>query len=695
MILPTDVAMTWGFIVHVLLAGVLSFLFLRATGFGFFGSLFGGIAYMMGGQVASLVSPGHDGKLFVSALFPLTLWMLLLGIRDGKRWSWGVLSLVIGLAILSPHPQLLQYLLLASGGYAIFLAVSARRAGLSSRDALLRLGFALGAVVLGLSMGAIQYLPVREYVPFSPRAGGLADYARATSYAWPPNELFNAYLPEFTGILNAYWGESGIHFHSDYVGAVVLILAGGAFAGLRANPRRREIWFWAGALIIATLWALGGHTPFYHIPYALVPGTKFFRAPNSVFFVGSFALAFLSAAGVERALEDRLGLKYLYGWLIFGAAVVLLASTGLLTTIAESLAGEQMVDKVVANSLNLMIGAWRSFAFVVLAVGLLLALRRNKLTAPMVGWAIALLAAIDLWTILRLYWVFSPPAAQLYASDPAIEYMKREPQPSRVIALQLGFPGRDPNLTGDGLMVHDIRSVLGYHGNQLGRYDKLLDREGGYKELLNPNVRQLLNMKFALVDLGDVSRLFPDAKLVAGPVKDAAGVSVYLFRLAGDNPYAWVVPIIVKASDDAVRGTLLDERFDVRRAGLFDSASAVSGASNVTTLPEPLAIRATVRHYEPGHVSIVLDAPAPRGSALMVSENHYPGWAATVDGKPAVVARADYTLIGVQLPEGARSIDLKFSSRSYEMGKIVTMVALLVALVVVGVGVVAERRKVA
>src|SRR4026209_2142136 len=77
MILPTDVAVTWGFIIHLFLAGVFTFKFLRASGFSFFGSLFGGVAYMMGGQVASLVSPGHGGKMFVSALFPLTLLLLL------------------------------------------------------------------------------------------------------------------------------------------------------------------------------------------------------------------------------------------------------------------------------------------------------------------------------------------------------------------------------------------------------------------------------------------------------------------------------------------------------------------------------------------------------------------------------------------------------------------------------------------
>ena len=697
MILPTDVAMTWGFIVHVFLAGLFTFVFLRASGFGFFGSLFGGVAYMMGGQVASLVSPGHDGKLYVSALFPLTLFLLLRGIRDGKRWSWGALAVVIGLVVLSPHPQLLQYLLLASAAYALFLAVSAaRRKDLPTREAMMRLAFAFGAVVTGALMGAIQYLPVREYVAWSPRAGGLADYSIATSYAWPPSELFNAYLPQFTGMLAAYWGISGIHFHSDYVGVVVLVMAGAAFSGLKSDLQRRQIWFWTVTLIIATLWALGSHTPFYRIPYALVPGTKFFRAPNSVWFVGSFAMAVLAAAGVDRAIDRAISRRYLYGWLAFAIVVALLAVTGILSSIAQSVAGEQLTDRVTANSLDLMVGAWRSLAFVVAAVALVLLVYRNRIGATTFGWAIALIAAADLWSIMRFYWVFAAPAAQLYATDPAIEYVKKQSQPARVIAVgltPLGF--RDPNLEGDGLMVHRIRNVIGYHGNQLGRYNQLIDKDEGYKQILNPNVQRLLNAQFLYTDLKDPEKLFPGARLVAGPAQDAAGATVYLFRLSADNPYAWVTPIIVKAPDNAVLGTLWDQRFDVRRAGLFDSASAVTGAANVTTLPDPLPVKATVSRYEPGRVSISLDAPAPRGAALMVSENYYPAWNATVDGKPAVVARADMSLIGVQLPEGAHNIELSFTNSTYRTGKIITLLALAVALVLAGLGVVAERRKVA
>ncbi|HUQ18419.1 MAG TPA: hypothetical protein VM099_02295 [Gemmatimonadaceae bacterium] len=694
--LPTDVAMTWGFIIHVFLAGLFTFLFLRATGFGFYGSLFGGIAYMMSGQIASLVSPGHDGKLFVSALFPLTLLLLVRGVRDGKRWSWGVLALVIGLAVISPHPQLLEYLLIASLAYSVFLLLTLRKSkAVPNREVVKRAILGPAAVILGMLVGAIQYLPVREYIAWSPRAGGLADYERATSYAWPPAELFNSYLPQFTGMLEHYWGESGIHFHSDYIGVTVLILAGAAFVGLRSDPRRREIWFWTGVLIVATLWALGGHTPFYHIPYAIVPGTKFFRAPNTVFFVGTMAIAFLCAAGVEHVLDLKVGKKYLYGWLGFSALIALLATTGILNNIAQGLALEQQVDRAIGNSVELLKGSWRSFAFTIATVALLLFIQRRQIPIRIAGWALAALAAVDLWTILRVYWTFSAPASQLYASDPTIDYLKGQPQPARVITLQLGYPSRDPGLTGDGLMVHDVRNVLGYHGNQLKRYDKLLDRDRGYPQLANPNVWHLLNARYLLADVDDVSRFFPNAKKVAGPAKDAAGLNVSLFELPGESPYAWVVPIIVKAGDDAVLGTVIDPRFDVRRAGLFDSAAAVTGAQNVTALPEPLAIAATVSRYEPGRVSVKLAAPAPQGSALIVSENYFPGWSARVDGREGTAARADYTLIGVPLPTGAQNVELSFDDPAYQKGKIVTLVALVLIVLAIGAGVVTERRAVA
>ncbi len=695
LVLPTDIAMTWSFMLHLFLAGLFTYHFVRASGFGFYSALFAGVAYMMSGQLASLVSPGHDGKLFVSALFPLTLWMLTLAVRDGRKWTWGVVSLVIGLAVLSPHPQLLQYLLLASAAFTLHLGISAARRGdLPWREMAIRLALALGAVALGLAMGAIQYLPVREYVAWSPRAGGLPDYATAVSYAWPIKELFDAYLPQFTGMIDGYWGENAIHLHSDYLGVAALLMAGASFSRLGRDPRKGFLIFWMITVVIALLWALGGDTPFYHIPYAIIPGTKYFRAPATVFFVGMMGIAVLGAAGVERVLMRDIGYRYAFAWLGIAAVIAGLATAGVLTDFAQALAPDDMLDAVNANAGEVIYGAWRSLAFVLLAAAAIIAYRKARLPMAVAGWALAAIAAVDSWTIMRNYWIFSPPASVTYKSDPSLEKIKADPQPSRVLAMALKeIPFRDVNLEGDGLMIHGIRGVLGYHGNQLGRYNALLDKDEGFREVLDPRIWQLLNIRYLLTNSADVKEAFPGAQWVIGPVKDNAGADVYLYRMPGENPYAWVTPTIVKAEDDAVRATLLHPAFDVKAAALFAKDAPVDGVQSLQTLPVPLPISTSVDQYSPGHATITLSDRAPRGSALVVSENYYPGWHATVDGNPVEVGRVDYSLIGVELPEGARKVELSFDNPTYERGKLITLAALLAAVVLIFFGAAKERKR--
>jgi hypothetical protein len=698
MVLPTDVAMTWSFILHVFLAGLFTFIFLRRIGFGFAGALIGGIAYMMGGQVASLVSPGHDGKLYVSAIFPLLLWALVMSIQYGRRWGWGVIALLVGLDVLSPHPQLLQYSLLGAGAYALFLTVRAVRAKYFTRQiAIQRLLFSLGSVILGLLIGAIQYLPVMEYVAWSPRAAGIGEYERATSFAWNPQELFNVYLPQFTGMLNAYWGPNGIHFHSDYVGAVVLMLAGAAFLAIRSDSKRPEIWFWAVTIIITILWSLGAHTPFYQLPYHLIPGTKYFRAPATIFFIGALGIAVLSASGVEKILAGKVSLKYIIGWTIFAALVAILGFVGGLTNIAQTIAPEGRAEAVDANSHALMLGALRSLLFVILTGGVTFFLISGRLKARIAAVALVLLCVADLWSILRDYWVFSPPASQLYAADPAINFLQHQPQPIRV------YPLGDDNVAkynGAGLMVHDLRNVVGYHGNQIGRYNILTDFVEGPNAALRrilgtPNVLKLTNTQYILTNSDQIGKMLPGITLVFGPVQDASGQSAYVYKLPVDAPFAWVAPVIVKATDDAVLGTVLDPRFDVTRAALFDTSARVTGAGNITALPTATGISVHVDSYAPGHISMTLGTPAPTGSALITSENYYPGWNATVDGHIGNIGRVQYSLIGVELPAGAKHIDLAFTSPPYERGKVLTLLALaLTGLVILG-GLIMERRRIA
>ncbi|MEO7218077.1 MAG: YfhO family protein [Gemmatimonadaceae bacterium] len=708
MVLPTDVAMTWGFMIHVFLAGAFSYLFLRRARFGFPAALVGGLAYMLSGHIATYVSPGHDGKLFVAALFPLLLWAVLAWVRDGRKWALGAIAVAVGLDVLSPHPQLLEYSLLAAGAYAIVLAVGLVRDGDgNSRLAIIRLAAALGAVVVGLAIGAVQFLPVRGYVGWSPRASGIGTYDRATSYAKNPQELLNFYLPEFTGILNHYWGPNGIHYQGDYAGAVVLVLASLGLTGMRSDRRSRELWFWGITVIVALLWALGGATPFYKIPFYLIPGTKYFRAPDSVFFVGTLGIAVFAARGVERALAGEVSRRFVIWWLAFAGAFAVLALTGGLTNFARSVAPEGSLDLVDANSASVVVGAFRSLVFVaVAAMALLNAAEIRKRAGRYAPVAIiAILTALDLFVVNKQYWIFSPPASELYASDAALDYLHNLKQPGRALAVATQRDNLDVALyIGAELMTHRVLNPLGYHGNEIARYNDLVDipQGGGPNDdsrrliLTSMNVRRLTATQYLLTNGTQLATMIPGLKQVAGPAtNDPSGRTNYLYQLPESAPYAWVAPVIVKAPDDAVLATVTDPRFNVQTAALFDPAAPVDAAPAVTALPAPTGIVAHFDSYAPGKMSVTLDRDAPVGSALVVAENYYPGWSATVDGKPAKIGRAQYSMIGVELPAGARKIDLTFTSSSYETGKLITWIAILIALAGLVGGTVLERRQVA
>jgi hypothetical protein len=256
---------------------------------------------------------------------------------------------------------------------------------------------------------------------------------------------------------------------------------------------------------------------------------------------------------------------------------------------------------------------------------------------------------------------------------------------------------RDPFLgsgegKGTGLMVHRIRSVVGYHGNELGRYDELTgwDTPDWPQRITNPNLRRLTNARFFYTNAPQVP--FSDARLVAGPATNAAGNIVYLFELAEDNPAAWVAPIAIKAPDENVLATVLDSRFDVRRAALFDTGATVPVQPVPQAMPPASDVNVRVTRYEPGHISLTLDRPAPAGSALVVAENYYPGWQATVDGRPAPTGRVQYVLTGVGLPAGARSVELRFRSATYERGRAITFASLAAAALLLVGGSLWDRR---
>jgi hypothetical protein len=351
------------------------------------------------------------------------------------------------------------------------------------------------------------------------------------------------------------------------------------------------------------------------------------------------------------------------------------------------------------NAADLILGSWRALLFVALTAAVWLAFQRGRLDRRWAGLALVALVGADLWSVERQYWQFMPPAKTLYASDPAIEYLKAQPQPGRVLvraASEEGLASTDPYFgggdgTGTGLMIHGIRSVTGYHGNEIGRYQSLMQTplEGGGNPVMTPGFWRHENVRYLYTNaaLNDSS-----LKPLLGPVRNSSGSTVYLYRLPGDNPYAWVATAATKANDDAARAAILDPRFDPLRIAVLDSSVPLQ-TPPLAGLPQPNGITTTASRLAPGQASIDLSAPAPAGAMLVVSENYFPGWQAHVDGRPATVYRANYNLLGVPLPAGARAVQLVFHDPAYSAGKLLTIIALVVSLLLLVGGGVAERRR--
>lgn len=688
LVLPVDVAMNLGFAVHLVLAGLFTYLFLRSLDVSWTGSMVGGLAYQLSGIVASLVHPGHDGKLFVSAWMPLILLGLVIGVRRQRLEGYGILALAVGMGIISPHIQMMQYALIFAGLFAVYLTFWSEDRPPEMSRRVLALSLALGAVIVGFGAAMIQLWPFIEYMPFAARTAGAQGWEYATSWAMPPANIVDWLIPEFTGILGNYWGENAAKLHSEYLGAAVLGLA---TLGFGQRARRRLLWFAGGAALLFVLVSLGGHTPFYRLWYALVPGVKVTRAAGMAFFVPTFLVAMAAALGVEQ-IERGEGRRTLTIWLIGAGGLLLLGASGALGSVAESLADPSRADLARRNGGAVAFGAVRSACFAAALAGAGLAAVRGRLHGLGLALGLGLIVGGDLVTNVRRFFTYSPPAATLYADDSVTRRLQATPRPFRVLD-----PGLYPTAF---LMAKQIPNALGHHGNEMHSYDELLGGKNFWRNLFpTGSLQDLLAPHPPLWDLLAIGHVIspanvpiPGFHLVVGPATTAHGQQAYLYARDSVPAYARVVPAAVRLPDERIVPTLLDPRLDIGRVLLLPH-DAPMGSSRLDSLPAPSAIRAAVVLWEPGAMTIRLTPAADADAYLLVSENWYPDWYATVDARPAPVLRGDYTFITVPIPRGAREVRLTFRSPRYRTGAMMSLASLVGILAWIGLPVLVRRRR--
>ena len=676
LIMPTPTAINLGFFIHFVLAGLFTYLFLRSLRVSWSGSVIAGLAYQLSGVVASYVQPGHDGKLVVTALTPLVLLGLIMGVRDRRPAGYAIVAIGVSFSIFTQHVQMTYYMLLTAGLFALYLALAERPR--PTRERAKVLGFAFGAVALGFGIAAIQLLPAFAHMPLSPRAEGVqGGFEVATSYAIPWAHVPEFFLKWFVGWSGpgTYWSSNGIKLHSEYLGLPVIALA--LWGARSTSVDRRLRWWLAGIGVLFLLVGLGSGTPFYRVWFTLMPYVKQMRAPGMAFFVVAFVVACFAGFGVERwerRTEDQRALAHVRSWLIAAGVIALLGAAGLFGNMARALS-EARVGSVAPR--DIMLGAITSAAALALVAAVVWAGIRQRVRPVAAVGLLALTIGADLWVNARPFWTYTTLDKTLYRPDAIVERIKAGPQPTRV--LDIASVMRQPVYPGNVLMSMDVPQLLGEHGLEMRYFDDVLGGHNAWRNLGNVHLWDMFAVRWVIAP-SRVQGLdsIPGYKRVQQGTT-SSGAPADLYERTAPVPYAQVVTAALAIDSGQILTALTDPRLAFDRLVLLDVREGVT-TPQLTQLPPPSTSRASFQHWEPGRMTIALDPALAEPSCLVVSENWYPDWRATVDGSPAKVYRGNWTLITVAVPAGARRVELAFVSNAYRRGKLLSMVSALVAM---------------
>lgn len=683
-------ALGWKLVLHVFLAGLFAYGWIRALALSRPTAFLCGLAYLLAPYMVTLVYPGHDGKLFVTALAPLLFWVAERSLQRRGWLSFALVGLVVTLVLLTPHYQAAYFLFGAVGAYYIFRVVELGRAGGWRRAAGKFAAFLL-AVVLGATAASIQVIAPLWYVMnYSRRTATTTAAAEAeqrieyaSSWSLHPEEVAALVVPEFVGANvgvsgwtgATYWGRNPFKLNHEYAGILILLLAPVGFLGRR---RRGLLWFFTGLGAVALLYALGRHTPVWRILYEVVPGLHLFRAPSMTAFVFGLSALTLAAFGLERLLaaggearreegQGRAVSRYLWGATGALGALAVLASAGVLTslwtaTLYAGIGAEQAAALERAQPFMTR-GFWVATGLAALLAGVWEALRRGWFGARTATGAVSLLVALDLLRVDAPFIQVVDPQAY-FSQDEAVHYLverSRELPPFRVLSLEHGAQDVLPALFG-------LELAAGHHPNDLARYRELIGMVGsGLPEhlLSSERIRAVANVRYLLVPVALASR-------IAGLPEVARGSRYAAFELPYSLPRAYLVAEAAVLPDSEAVAFMMSEAFEPAWQVVLSSPP-----------PEPLGggpVQGGVRWVERGVNRLRLQVQTDRPALLVLAENWFPAWHARVDGEPTPVLRANHAFRAVPVPAGSHSVELFYRSRLLRASLIASAAGLVILL---------------
>jgi hypothetical protein len=644
-------AFGWSMLLHLILGGWFTYLFLRALRLKRFAALIGGMVFAFNGYFVTWI--------YLPTLVNTAIWLplaLLFGekyLRSG-RWVFAAAAgAALGLSALAGHPQIFLLCSLFFALYFVARALTARRWGL-----LLGGGLLSGSALILVS--AVQLLPTLELLQFSHRASGgsEAGYQFYLSWAWPLTNLVTLLLPDFFGnpTLGTYWGKGSYSEYCAYAGIIPLLLAAaGGFWGRRFAAR-----FFGLAALFWLLCALG--TPLNWPLFHFVPGLKNAGSPSRLLLLYLISLSFLAGIGADwlaRALREK-SLSWLKArllGLIAGAALFSLLLTFLAKTLLPE--GEELTlaDLYVDALPNLIwLGVVCALSLVVIIF-----LRPTKKLSSLLAGALVILVAADL-LLFGFRFVRFTPDKEVFPATGATDFLRKNLGASRMLALtpvplEQAWPASDLRMASyllRGLrafpqalfppntpLVYRLRDILGYDSLYLADYRTLL----GELEGRDPSPPTNGNLLLAHRVRRDLLPLFGVRYLVSRHPLEGKNL-----RLVYDKECK-----VYELSDAFSRAWLAD-------AGHQPG----SRTGNAEILADDI-----------NHVGI--KAEASESGWLILADNFYPGWRANVDGKEVPIEFAHRAFRAVALPAGEHKVDFYYRPTTFKVGLFALLLAAMAA----------------
>jgi len=698
-------------------------------------SILGGIGFGLASYNIIIIAVGHITKTYAIAYMAPVIAGVIMTYQGKYIWGGILTTFALGVEIATNHIQIAYYLALMIfvliGVQFIYAIIAKEYKKFMTASMVLAL-----AAVLALLPNVTNLVTTYEYGKESIRGpseltdnkgvkskGTDRDYAYAWSYG--VDETLTLLIPnakggasqtigfkdpklfkdvdqnyvEYIGKYSQYFGDQSFTSGPVYIGAIIIFLF---VLGLFLVDGYVKWWLLVSALLgIILSWGgnVRGLTDFL---FDYLPLYNKFRTLSMALVITSFAAALLAMLTIKEIVDKPDLLKKQRKWiyvafgLTAGVSLIFymapsaffdfLSAREVASFNAQKLEQPEMASQIAIFSSGLesvrmkifAADALRSFSFILVTALLLMAYSYTSAVKKeylVIG--ITLLVLLDMWTIDKRYlseenFQKKRVAKNEFQKTASDEMILKDADPNYRVLSFLQSPFQD------GFTPYFHKSIGGYHGAKLRRYQEVIEKYLAYEV-------QAVAESFQKDTTGSINDIMSKMNVINMMNTKYIIYSPTEYELNWNSlGHAWFVDdyMKVKNADEEISAL---SKFNPKKTAIIDERFKTV----IDKLPAPQFFSLDTGYielvtYKPNHLTY---KSATRTDRLAVfSEIYYAkGWNAYVDGFLTDHIRVNYILRGMIVPQGVHTIEFKFEPKSYAISQKVSLAtSILVVLLLLG-----------